>query len=502
MGWINSRRLRGVLAWPMSLALALQPVVAAAQPASPPSIVVDPASAGGAGSTSVGLTQSGIAQVNIATPNGAGVSNNNYTRFNVPSSGAILNNAAGAGTTTTQLAGAIINNPNLAAGHAAGTIVNQVTGSSQSQLDGYLEVAGQKANVVIANPSGISCAGCGFINTSRATITTGVPVYGADGALSGFNVRQGNIDVAGKGLDASQVPVLDLLSRSITLEGPVNGQGTINAVTGQNNVDYNSGAVTPLAPDGSAKPLFSIDSSALGGMYAGRIMIDATEAGVGVNQDGTLASNTGEMKLSANGMLTNRGTIAGQGNVSIAATGLGNSGSIGSAGGNSVVMVGGSLSNSGKITSPGTMQVQAVSLSNSGSILGDGGNRLTVSGTLQNSGQIGSANGALSVNAGSLANQPGGQIGAGAALTASVSGDASNAGKIAGTTGLSLAAGRLENDSGASLGTSGGDAGINVGGAASNAGVIAASAGNLVLSAASLTNGQGTGGGWRADRRA
>jgi filamentous hemagglutinin len=477
--------LRRSLAWLMSAALVLQPVAASA---SAPPIVVDPASAGARGSTTVEVTQSGIPQVNIATPNGARVSNNNFTKFNVPSVGAILNNAAGRGTTTTQLAGAIINNPNEAVGQTASTIINQVTGSSQSLLNGFLEVAGQQANVVIANPSGVSCAGCGFINTSRATITTGTPVFAADGSLQGFNVRQGNIDVSGNGLNASQVPVLDLLSRSITLEAAVNGQGTINAVTGQNHVDYNTGAVTPLASDGSAAPLFSIDSSALGGMFAGRIMIDATETGVGVNQEGTLAANAGQMTLSTNGMLTNTGTIAAQGALAVSAAAVSNAGTIGSAGGNTSVTSDGAVSNSGTISAPGTTQVQVASLSNTGSILGNSGNGIVVSGAVQNQGQIGSANGTASLSAGTLDNQSGGLIGSSAGTALTVAGDVNNTGNITSSDGLTVNAGTLENNAGASLGAAAGDVALTVSGVASNVGTIAASTGNLTVTAASLSN--------------
>lgn len=49
-------------------------------------------------------------------------------------------------------------------------ILNEVNGGSPSQLHGYIEVAGQRAKVVIAN-AGIS----GFINASRATPTTSTP---------------------------------------------------------------------------------------------------------------------------------------------------------------------------------------------------------------------------------------------------------------------------------------------------------------------------------------
>jgi len=130
-------------------------------------------------------TQNGLQQVNIAKPSGAGVSLNNYSQFDVPGKGAVLNNSPT--IVQTQQAGYINGNPNLAPGQSAGIIVNQVLSNSPSQLRGYLEVAGQKAEVVIANPNGIVVDGGGFINTSRAILTTGTPNIGANGSLTGFN---------------------------------------------------------------------------------------------------------------------------------------------------------------------------------------------------------------------------------------------------------------------------------------------------------------------------
>ncbi|WP_260854145.1 filamentous hemagglutinin N-terminal domain-containing protein [Paraburkholderia sp. BCC1886] len=53
----------------------------------------------------------------------------------------------------TQQAGLINGNPNLGAGQAARVIVNQVSSRAASQINGQVEVAGQRAEVVIANGS-------------------------------------------------------------------------------------------------------------------------------------------------------------------------------------------------------------------------------------------------------------------------------------------------------------------------------------------------------------
>ena len=104
-------------------------------------IVADPNAAAGK-QPSVISSPSGLPVVNIAAPNAAGLSHNQYQQFNVDPSGAILNNAQK--LTSTQLGGYINGNPNLGGG-AAKTILNEVTSTNPSCLNGYLEVAGQKS---------------------------------------------------------------------------------------------------------------------------------------------------------------------------------------------------------------------------------------------------------------------------------------------------------------------------------------------------------------------
>jgi len=271
--------------------LILNPIVAAAA-----ELAVD-AAAGG--NTAIGAAGNGVPVVNIATPNGAGLSHNKFTDYSVGQRGLILNNAPQGAVT--QLGGTVGGNPNLQGG-AAGKILNEVTGANPSQLRGYTEVAGQSAHVIVANPHGITCNGCGFINTPRATLTTGKPLLDGE-RLRGYDVDGGEIAIDGAGLNAANVDKFELITRSAKLNAELYAN-QLSVVTGRNQVDAETLAASAKADDGSAKPQLAIDSSALGGMYAGAIRLVGTEQGVGVKLAGDLAASAGDIQIDANGKLS------------------------------------------------------------------------------------------------------------------------------------------------------------------------------------------------------
>ncbi|CAD14589.1 hemagglutinin repeat-containing protein [Ralstonia pseudosolanacearum] len=400
-------------------------------------------------------TQNGLQQVNIARPNGSGVSLNTYTQFNVPSQGTLLNNAPG--ITQTQLAGYINGNPNLLPGGSARIIVNQVTSTSPSTLQGYLEVAGPRAEVVIANPNGILVNGGGFINTSRATLTTGVPVFGGSGSLDAYRVTGGQITVQGAGLNASNVDQVDLIARAVSVNASVYAN-QLNVVAGANQVDRSTLGATPIAGDGAA-PANGIDVSQLGGMYANKILLASTEKGVGVSLRGVAAAQAGDLtltsqgklvlagqtnasgnlsvsaqggidntgttygrqsaSLSTSGDLTNSGTLAAQQNLGINANNVASSGTLGAGvnsdgsfahAGDLSVVAGGSMSATGQNVAGGNATLQGASVNLAGSQTSANGNlNLNAqTGNLDLTGATASAGGALSANAqGALINDRG-----------------------------------------------------------------------------------------------
>ncbi|SFX93527.1 filamentous hemagglutinin, partial [[Enterobacter] aerogenes] len=299
----------------------------------------------------------GTPQVNIQTPSGAGVSRNVYSQFDVDGRGVVLNNSHA--NTSTQLAGMVAGNPNLAKGEAR-VILNEVNTRDPSRLNGYIEVAGQKAQVVIANPAGISCDGCGFINANRATLTTGQVQYG-NGQISGYDVNRGEIIVQGGGLDASSVDSTDLLARAVKINAGVWAQ-ELKVTAGRNQIDAAHSRTTAKSADGSALPAVAIDVSALGGMYAHKIRLVGTERGVGVHNAGNIGAAAGDVAISADGALSNSGVIQSAQNLQLSVKGdLHNQGQL-YAGKDSVVTASATLTNDGMIAAQGDTRIAANAL--------------------------------------------------------------------------------------------------------------------------------------------
>jgi filamentous hemagglutinin family protein len=326
--------------------------------------------------TSAYVSANGVPVVNIKAANAAGLSHNQYLRYDVESKGLVLNN----GNLTqferpSQLAGSVLANPNL--NQEARVILNEVVSTNRSLLYGFTEVVGGRADVVVANPNGITCSGCGFINTDRATLTTGTPQFGTSGGLSGFAVDRGDILIQGTGLNASAQQILDLVARSIKVEAPIVGSSATNLqlVTGANQWNYDARQVTGSVPGSGPAPTYAIDSSALGGMYAGKIRLIATEAGVGVRMLGEAAALADQFRIDAAGQVIIQNRISAHGDLGIFTTGSGadvtlvTQESSLSSGGNLTVSTaigsGASLNNAGLMLAGGNLTVEAdASISN------------------------------------------------------------------------------------------------------------------------------------------
>ncbi|WP_080435255.1 hemagglutinin repeat-containing protein [Burkholderia ubonensis] len=347
----------------------------------------------GPNAPSVIQTPNGLPQVNINKPSGAGVSLNTYNQFDVQKNGAILNNSPT--IVNTQQAGYINGNPNLSAGQAARIIVNQVNSTAASQIKGYVEIAGSRAEIVLANPAGIVVDGGGFINTSRAVLTTGVPQFGADGSLTGYNVSRGLITVQGAGLNASNVDQVDLIARAVQANAAIYAKN-LNVIAGAQQVNHDTLAATPIQGDGVA-PAVAIDVAQLGGMYANRVFLVGNSAGVGVANAGTIAAQAGDLTLQSDGRLVLTGKTTASGNLALsAAGGIQNSGTT-YAQQSLSASTGADVTNSGTLAAQQNTTVNAGSVNstgrlgagvnNDGSVARSGDLNLTASGQLTATGQ-------------------------------------------------------------------------------------------------------------------
>ncbi|EOE7079308.1 TPA: filamentous hemagglutinin N-terminal domain-containing protein [Enterobacter asburiae] len=244
---------------------------------------------------------SGATIVDINKASAGGVSHNVYSEFNVDSNGVILNNSGTA--TNTQLAGQIDGNANMAGGSAK-VILNEVRSSDPSQLNGMVEVAGQSAQVIIANPSGITCDGCGFINTNHASLTTGTATYDGQGNVNGLDVSKGQVTITGKGMDTRSTQYTDIIARSVKVNAKLQAN-ELNIVTGNNHIDKNGRVQQKY--DNTNAPDVALDVSALGSMYANKIYMQGTDAGVGVRIDHADLTATDTLSINVDGVVENNG---------------------------------------------------------------------------------------------------------------------------------------------------------------------------------------------------
>jgi filamentous hemagglutinin len=346
-------------------------------------IIADP-NAPGHQRPTVHSAPNGVPLVNIQTPTPAGVSRNTYRQFDVQSNGAILNNSRT--QAQTQLGGWVQGNPWLAAGSAR-IIVNEVNSSHPSLLQGHVEVAGERAQVIIANPSGIQVQGSGFINASRATLTTGRPVW-SNGDLEGFRVQGGTIRIHGAGLDASSTDYTAILARAVEVNAGIWAK-ELTVVTGANEIAAGRVEAIPSHATG-AVPTYALDVAELGGMYAGKIHLIGTEVGLGVNLRGVLGATSGDVVVDASGKLYQQGTMQASGSVRVQTSeAIHNSGDVYSGADLSMATTQ-ALTNEGRMDAAGHLQLQAASLDNQahGHIAANADFQLRVEGPLTNQGEM------------------------------------------------------------------------------------------------------------------
>ncbi|WP_029103690.1 two-partner secretion domain-containing protein, partial [Moraxella caprae] len=353
-------------------------------------------------------TASGIVSVNIATPNDKGLSNNHYSQFDVSSTGAVLNNNRKA--VNTQIAGYVQANPFMAKGEAS-TILNQINSNNPSHLGGFIEIAGQKADVIIANPSGLVVNGAGFINAGNVHLVAANGKFD-QGQITGYQVNTGNIEVNGK-LNLQNTDYAALIAKTAQINDEIYAGSVLDIVTGENTVTLQDGKFNQLSAahknDGASSTNqtgIALDVAALGGMYAGKIRLIGTDKGFGVNNQGMIAATgsgvqagTGTLTLDHQGNLVNTGIVSAkdklavnthnhsvqndgtllgeQSDIAIDTAKLTNTGTIASTQ-NTKITATNAIDNQGSMYG-GVLQVSTDELTNTGKLVQTGTGKLTIS---------------------------------------------------------------------------------------------------------------------------
>ena len=310
----------------------------------------------------VGQAGNGITLVNVAGPSAGGVSRNDYTNFNVPQNGVILNNSYQ--MSNTKLVGYVPGNANMMRG-SANVIVNEVISHNPTDMKGFIEVAGRKASVVVANPNGITVDGGGFINTDRAVLTTGKTEYDPMGNLNSYRVEQGRISINGNGLNAKDANSLQILTEATNVNAGV-WANTIETRTGKNTIDAKTLDTQKIGNSSNV----GLDVSAIGGMYANSITMKGTNTGLGVNVKGVVSS-TQASSITSDGKIIVDGGVTSNGNTTLAG--------------------------------------QSIDIHNSGVVQGDASTTVNSQETVNNSGLINSGN-TTAIKAKSVDNHEGGRI--------------------------------------------------------------------------------------------
>ena len=277
----------------LSLLLGTMPAFA-----NEPSIIADP---GASNRPDILKAPNETLIINITNPDSKGVSINEYSRFNTPTTGTILNNSNK--NIDTKIAGQIDANYRL--NKEASLIINKVNSAEKSSLKGNLEVAGSRADVVIANPNGISVDGLNMINSRSLTLTTG-----SINKLSPKEIElisNNSIDIVGDGLNDKSSDYTNVISNAINLNSNIHAN-ELNII-GEKALTSSKDRLYNDVKAKNQENSFSLDSSALGGMYANKIKLVGTSNGVGVNNSGLVIANN-NIEISLDGDIVNAGAIA------------------------------------------------------------------------------------------------------------------------------------------------------------------------------------------------
>lgn len=257
------------------------------------------------GGPNMTTSANGMDVVNIVNPNAGGISHNKFIDFSVGTgNGVIFNNNSTKDPYVSKTGGIVTHNPNLQ--NSASAILSEVTGNKVSSINGTIEIAGQKADFILANENGITVNGGGFINTSGVTLSTGKPTV--NNSNIELNVQKGNISIESGGVGTAG-DYFNIVSKTIELRGqvaPFDGEkdADITLLAGQNKVTLENGKrisnyeVTGHQKDADKK--YGIYADKLGSMYGKNIRLISTTEGLGVRHEGLIKSSE-DIEILSNG---------------------------------------------------------------------------------------------------------------------------------------------------------------------------------------------------------
>lgn len=228
--------------------------------------------------------------INIVNPDENGVSHNKFIDFSIgKDNGVIFNNSMENGAS--KIGGYLTKNPNLK--NSATTILNEVTGNKVSNIDGTVEIFGNRADFILANENGINVNGGNFINTTGVTLTTGSVKRDSSGL--NFDTKRGNINLNGVSTSGEYFNVLAKTIEVYKEISPLDGEKKpdISLIAGKNKIkleDKNKKSPIITASDNEKTEKYGIYAGALGAMYGRNIRLVSTDKGLGVKHEGAIFS--------------------------------------------------------------------------------------------------------------------------------------------------------------------------------------------------------------------
>ncbi|MFT6333256.1 MAG: filamentous hemagglutinin, partial [Lentimonas sp.] len=428
----------------------------------------------GSTNTRIHRAANGTPIVDTATANSSRFSHNRFTRYNVTSENQVINNFQGSSSNlsiNSNLGGVIYANPNLQHSGSANLILNEVTSDHASYINGYIEIAGGRADLMISNPNGLSLNGGGFLNVNRLSLVAGSMNLDEDGNVKGSIIGDKKLspsNIAGQviitarnvlgsdnsiiplGLDAMDTTHSEIIARTVKISGEIYAKNlTIKTGNDKAQYDQNSKEFTvtsdadksiddPATDENGDITTLAIDSSYLGGMYAGRIKLVATEDGLGVRTRGNLIADVSNIDIKSAGNVEYSNIISKQGDVNIQTTNLNsiNSNSMIDAVNDVNLDATETITNAGQIKAGNNLNVEAENIDNSGSLIAIKNLDLVITNDLNNQGNIYAIN-QIDINAATINNSITGLILADNILNIDVV-DIANEGRIKGANELTF----------------------------------------------------------------